>query len=268
MAEVDYSYYYYRPNRKKRKAKSGVIGRLIAILCIALCFILFIVLFTRIKPGNGHLRLDESGHSIEVFEGCYYGLQMGSYSSATGAESAALVLKQRGGAGYVIEVGGVFYVTAASYTKKADAESVAKALSGAGETCAVLELKIRAGRVKLNTGGKPLAAVYNAMQFFYDAAEDLERIGFSVDKGELDAAGAVAQAAALTARLNKIIAAVQAEGKDIGFEAKLTSSLQAVAVALQGFTVASATATELSTTAKYAALAALDHYIRLLAEIY
>lgn len=120
------------------------------------------------------------------FSATFYYVCYDSPAAETSASSISSAVHSYGGAGYIIESGGEYYVTVSCYYNQNDARSVCEALNKKGLKCAVLE--VETGDYYLNGNAKSNENLYlgnlntllSLSEMCYNLANSLD--GFSCDQ--------------------------------------------------------------------------------------
>lgn len=198
--DYDYSDYYYNRKPPKKQLKCGVF---ILILIFTLSFGGFILLYPHLNGKVGGITI--IGSTVQVDADCYYGASMGTFTARDAAETFAVRLKSRGGAGYVMELKGEFQVFAAVYTKKADGEKVVNGLNAGTSVATLVALQTRTTEFALVDSE---AAAYAAAQIkaLKELVPELEKTHIAADsKGitHADAKSKCEESAALLENLGK-----------------------------------------------------------------
>lgn len=177
--EVDYSQYYY--NRKPEKRQTNW-GRLAVILITVACFVAFVLIYNAMHGGETG-EVYARGGKVVITEKNFYAVQMGGFSSKSTAESFATGVVGRGGGGYVWNSRGTYYVIAAVYVERSDADSVAGKLSSSGETAGVATMKIPSREITVSD------AEYSAkcIREFYSVCDELTELAVAGGAGSSSA---------------------------------------------------------------------------------
>lgn len=114
----------------------------------------------------------------------YWAIQLGVFSEEESAAAEAAAVRQRGGAGYVLQQEGKYRVLAGAYTKKADAEQVKQQLSEQGVESYVLE-QSGGQDVLLRVTGEETAlkSVASACEGWSETVEKLLQIAGMLENG-------------------------------------------------------------------------------------
>ena len=134
-----------------------------------------------------------------------YAVCMGVFDNGEAAEKFALLLKERGGAGYVLSDGGRFLTLAAAYGSEADAVKVSDRLKEEGENASVIDLSLKAENISFGGEARLAKLCAGAADMIYRAFLELTVIADKIDAAAYDggdlediAAGAEGIAGALT----------------------------------------------------------------------
>lgn len=144
----------------------------------AVCAVL-IIIFLAVGLSSCTKRIDFSARYFFV----YYKLQDDAHS----ASSVSSTVQSLGGAGYVLEHEGRYYITVSCYYTQSDAEEVCAGLKRRGAECAVLEKSVDGFTLSGNAerNGEKYLGVLNTLaslsRICYDTAN-------AMDKGEYDRA--------------------------------------------------------------------------------
>ncbi len=93
------------------------------------------------------------------FKSCYYFVLYSMEDNSVSAGSISSAVSDYGGAGYILEYNGVYYVTIACYYEEKDADRVCAELQNRAFGCRVLEVETDEYRLQ-STGAKKYAKLY------------------------------------------------------------------------------------------------------------
>lgn len=88
------------------------------------------------------------GGKTVYFKAAYYFVCYKMTDNATSASSLSGAAKDFGGAGYILEYGGLYYITVSCYYQENDAKEVCNSLKNKDLNCSVLEVKTKSHRLK------------------------------------------------------------------------------------------------------------------------
>lgn len=167
----------------------------IVICTVVLCFMLTLGLCYAFS-GEGFLQAFASKGGGES----YFAVAEGGYSDLSLARSSADLIKQRGGAGYVMNVDGIEVIVAV-YPDRASAEAVLKKLGG-GSTY-VKQIDIAAGSFKWREKEYE-QTVNSAMSYFKTAFETLYGVSNKLNDGNMGIEDAKMQIRVLYSRIEDL----------------------------------------------------------------
>ncbi|MGN0804809.1 MAG: hypothetical protein ACI4MS_05455 [Candidatus Coproplasma sp.] len=159
------------------RKKSAVI--IIAVGLIVL-FIFFVVLFKAV-PSTEQLNF-----SAEFYYVCY-----DSPSDSTSASSISSLVHGYGGAGYVVEKNGKYYVTVSCYYSEREAQTVCNNLKEKGLSCSVITAKGQNYKIK-SSDGKFAKQYESNLQTMFSVSKICYDLANSIDKYETNQSGAKA----------------------------------------------------------------------------
>lgn len=110
-----------------------------------------------------------------------YAVCMGVFDNGAAAEKFALLLKERGGAGYVLSDGGRFLTLAAAYGSEADAVKVSDRLKEEGENASVIDLSLKAENISFGGEARLAKLCVDAADMIYRAFLELTVIADKID---------------------------------------------------------------------------------------
>lgn len=135
----------------------------------------------------------------------YYFIYYSKRDNAQSASAIAAAVSDYGGAGYVFEYGGQFYVTVSCYYSFEDADSVCQSLKRRDLDCDILKIEIDAPRV---SGGDRNARLYSGN---FNTLNSLSRMAYdcanSLDTGAMSPSGAKGVVSDIKKSLSTLIAA-------------------------------------------------------------
>lgn len=139
--------------------------------CICACVLILIIIICCAVPSCGK-KLD--------FSATFYYVCYDAPRNVQSASSMSSIVHSYGGAGYIIESGGNYYVTVACYYTDREAQSVLKPLANKGLECSVVE--VEAGDIKLKGRAQRNADLYagnmctmlSLSRLCYDLANSLD----------------------------------------------------------------------------------------------
>lgn len=135
---VDYSVFERKHKQKeKNTTKSYRRARKIAILFIVICFCSSLLLLDYFSDGYVLADFDEVSALNKTN---YYCIQMGMYGDLETANYYANLIKQRGGAGFILKDGN-FRVLASVYKNSSEAEAIITRLNNLGTVCSLYVLQ-------------------------------------------------------------------------------------------------------------------------------
>ncbi|MGN0814614.1 MAG: hypothetical protein ACI4MH_05225 [Candidatus Coproplasma sp.] len=150
---------------KRKKAKIFAAAA-ISLVCAAV--IVAIVLLSNVKP-------------FLTFSVGYYFVCYREQDDAQSASSISSTVESLGGAGYIVEVDGRYYITVACYYTQSDAQSVCENLELRGLTCSTLAAErdrysLTTARARDNSEKylNNLSVLYNLSKTLYGAANSLD----------------------------------------------------------------------------------------------
>lgn len=110
-----------------------------------------------------------------------YMLQMGVYSTESGAAEQALSLKQHGAAGYVYNDAGSYRVMLAAYGDEVAANGVRDRLTDEGYKCTVFSYTCSGAELLITAEQERLAAVGTAFNYAYELIDAIEQASVDFD---------------------------------------------------------------------------------------
>ncbi|MCM1306000.1 MAG: hypothetical protein NC037_01870 [Bacteroides sp.] len=176
----------------RKAAKENII----VVCTIVLCFMVTIGLCT-VLSGGGILGVFSASKSADS---CAYAVAVGGYSDMTLARSTADLIKNRGGAGYVIGGDSIEII----YAVYPDGDSAKKVLDGLGDNSAyVKEISINSYDLKWASGNIKTAA-QTALGYYNKAFDALYDTANLLADGSIGAEDARTKIGVLTAQIGDI----------------------------------------------------------------
>ncbi len=178
-----------RVRREHPSALAWALALMLTMLCVYLLTLgLALAPEAAIDAGDGAPRVTEevSFGSAEA-----YFVSLGRFDTATEARIEAARYTPRGAAGYALETADGFLVLGAVYENRAEAESVARALSQSeGLDCGVYEERADGARLRVTAAQEDIALVTGAEALLRDLAGETRDLALQLDRGEMDAGAA------------------------------------------------------------------------------
>ncbi|MDD3396977.1 MAG: hypothetical protein PHR96_00300 [Clostridia bacterium] len=167
-----------RKNKEKlSKAKGGKFFVIFScFISIALCVALADLFSTFITVGSF---AGVNGGKINAYS--IYAVELHQSSIKSSALEQATVVKKIGGAGYVWESEGVFYVIASAYIEENDATKVKENLIESGYTAEILKIDFCEISIGRNYSAEELSALSSALNLFKNTYKNLYDISISLD---------------------------------------------------------------------------------------
>lgn len=157
------------------RKKSVVI--MIAVALFALS-VIFVVLF-KVIPSSAELNF-----SSEFYYVCY-----DSPSDSTSVASISNLVRGYGGAGYIVEQDGKYYVTVSCYYSEKEAQVVCVNLENKGLSCSVI--KVKREKYKIKGSAEKFAKQYESnLQTMLSVSKICYDLANSIDKYETNQSGA------------------------------------------------------------------------------
>ena len=165
----DMAKYHYKAKGKKSKnfyraAQITAIFFSVNLCILFLCMMIF-------KPNS-------SSDAVTTDKKEYYAVCLATFDSASEAKNYAEKVKNRNGAGYVVNERG-YRVLASVYEKKTDCESVIQKLTAAGQECSLLKIEIP--KVKILQTELSKTNITAALNLFYTTVENLYLLSLQID---------------------------------------------------------------------------------------
>lgn len=121
------------------------------------------------------------GGSKITFKTCYYFVCYAMEDNSISASSISSAVSNYGGAGYILEHKGAYYVTVACYYEEKDAESVCREINGRNMNCSVLKIETNTYALKTSNARKRadlykgnLNTLHSLSRMAYDCANALD----------------------------------------------------------------------------------------------
>ena len=126
-----------------------------------------------------------------TFEACYYFVCYAMEDNSVSASSISSAVSNYGGAGYILEYKGTYYVTVACYYEEKDAESVCKEVNGRNMNCSVLKIETCDYSLKSSNARKcadlykgNLNTLHSLSRMAYECANNLDTAQFDQGKAK------------------------------------------------------------------------------------
>ncbi len=116
----------------------------------------------------------------------YYVIQLGAFSGEANANKCASSIRASGGAGFVREQEGKYYVYAMCYADSEDARTVSANLKAEGRSALVKCFKTASLALDISGSEKCVADIESAMRGIEEVPAELEKLIFSFDRGECE----------------------------------------------------------------------------------
>lgn len=162
--------------------------------------------------------------NIEVQNQEYYLVQMGVYQTEQNAQTSAESVSTLGGAGYVRENLGKYYVYAMCYSNQSDAEQVVEQLKAQGFTGLVSSVSHQGLKMTVKGSDEKVSEIKATFERIPELLSQIESLAFSYDKGEIDITTAKTEL--------QSIAGVAAECKDAMADSEKGAELFSASVEL------------------------------------
>ena len=124
------------------------------------------------------------------FSAVFYFVCYSVEDNAVSADSLSSALESFGGAGYVLEYGGEFYVTASCYYSQSDADKVKGSLLKKGLNCSTLKAESKSYEVSSIFGGNAqlyegnLNTLFSLSEMCYECANGLDTGEYGAEKAK------------------------------------------------------------------------------------
>ena len=193
-----------RVRRDRPSALSWTLALMLTMLCVYLLTLgLAAAPEAAIDSNSGAPRVTEET-SFAAAEA--YFVSLGRFETDTEARIEAARYTPRGAAGYVLETADGFLVLGAVYEDRAEAESVARALSQSeGLDCAVYEEHADGARLRVTGAEADIALVTGAEALLRDLAGETRDLALQLDRGETDSGAARTLLSVAASRLEDIL---------------------------------------------------------------
>lgn len=141
------------------------------------------------------------------FKTCFYFVCYAMEDNSISAGSISSAVSAYGGAGYILEHGGKYYVTVSCYYEEKDAENVCRELKDRNLFCSVLKIETKEYRLK-TSDAKKHAELYRGN---LNTLNSLSRLAYdcanALDTGEYNQSKAKAVIADIKSGLNSLLSA-------------------------------------------------------------
>lgn len=131
------------------------------------------------------------GSAKITFKTCYYFVCYAMKDNSISASSISSAVSSYGGAGYILEHKGAYYVTVACYYEEKDAESVCKEINGRNMNCSVLKIETKEYSLKTSNARKcadlykgNLNTLHSLSRIAYDCANALDTTLYDQSKAK------------------------------------------------------------------------------------
>jgi hypothetical protein len=140
----------------------------------------------------------------------WYAIQVGSYETQDSAAEAAVALRARGGAGYVVK-DGAYRLLVACYPTREEADEVMNRLVGSGEYGGSAIYRLNADEMIISLIATPLqaSALSQAYSLLPEMIQELSRLSLALDRGTMDVAAVRASANTSMARAKQLLATME-----------------------------------------------------------
>lgn len=218
-------------------------GNALVISAILLCF-MFTLLLTGLLNGGGFLTALSWGDENITF----YAISGGCYESIQLAREDASIVRDRGGAGFVLSKEGYYHILLNAYRSKEDAETVLKKQSADAYIVEINIPRYDYSWCKKNQRN----GVESALSALNSVFDELYSLANSIDEGELNSLDIATK---VTLILNKLEVSKKEFSKSVISESeqktKLESAITSVSAILQGLSLTTSSGAQLLSTIRY-----------------
>lgn len=124
------------------------------------------------------------GNSYLEFNACYYFVCYSMEDNSVSASSMSSAVSNYGGAGYILEYNGAYYVTVSCYYEERDANAVKKELNGRGLKCSVLKIETKKYRLQTAYAKKNSSLYRGNLNTLHSLSQMAYKCANALDTGE------------------------------------------------------------------------------------
>lgn len=135
------------------------------------------------SPSSGD---NTEGSTVTIAARDYYFVQFGVFSNEKNANTCAETIIAKGGAGYIKQDDGKYYVFAMCYTDGNDAQTVVANLKAQGYSTLLKCFSHNGMQLKLSGSNESIENIDSAYSSIVKATDEIEDIIYKFDKGEID----------------------------------------------------------------------------------
>ncbi|MGN1207839.1 MAG: hypothetical protein ACI4TI_00015 [Christensenellales bacterium] len=171
----------YKQSKKRSKKHKGF-----AVFFVLFC--LFVVIFFSISFSNFLVvgKVVNAGSTFVQDTKILYALSLNSCSNKSQALELSSEQQKQGGAGFVFESDGKFFVISSIYSSLKDCQKVKQNLSGSGINSDIVKITLLPISIKINLNSSSSTILSQAINSFYENYLTLYKLSIEFDQQKID----------------------------------------------------------------------------------